>query len=190
MNTGDPEFDLAEAEFRVLRMQKKLHRWAAADPGRRFDDRANLVDDPAFLLVAWARVRGNKGARTAGVDGIAPRSVGLGAEELLERLRHDLKANLFIPQRVREKAIPKASGKIRRLGIPTTADRVVQAALKLVLEPIFEADFQPCSYGFRPKRRAQDATPRSTTLRHLPATTSGCTRRTSRHASTKSTTPP
>uniref|UniRef100_UPI001FE0DA5C group II intron reverse transcriptase/maturase n=1 Tax=Nocardia araoensis TaxID=228600 RepID=UPI001FE0DA5C len=111
-----------------------------------------------FLLVAWARVRGNKGARTAGVDGIAPRSVGLGAEELLECLRHDLKANLFIPQRVREKAIPKASGKIRRrLGIPTAADRVVQAALKLVLEPIFEADFQPCSYGFRPKRRAQDA---------------------------------
>ncbi len=57
----------------------------------------------------------------------------------------------------REKAIPKASGKIRRLGIPTTRDRIVQAALKLVLEPIFEADFKPCSYGFRPKRRAQDA---------------------------------
>ncbi|MHB1534210.1 MAG: group II intron reverse transcriptase/maturase, partial [Acidimicrobiales bacterium] len=61
------------------------------------------------------------------------------------------------PQLVREKAIPKASGKVRRLGIPTTADRVVQASLKLVLEPIFEADFKPCSYGFRPKRRAQDA---------------------------------
>jgi RNA-directed DNA polymerase len=58
---------------------------------------------------------------------------------------------------VREKTIPKASGKVRRLGIPTTADRIVQAALKLVLEPIFEADFKPCSYGFRPKRRAQDA---------------------------------
>ncbi len=58
---------------------------------------------------------------------------------------------------MREKAIPKASGKVRKLGIPTTADRVVQASLKLVLEPIFEADFKPCSYGFRPKRRAQDA---------------------------------
>ena len=67
------------------------------------------------------------------------------------------KARRFAPTRVREKAIPKASGKLRRLGIPTTADRVVQASLKLVLEPIFEADFQPCSYGFRPKRRAQDA---------------------------------
>ncbi|MGW5518135.1 reverse transcriptase domain-containing protein [Nocardia africana] len=156
MNTGDPEL-LAEAEFRVLRMQKKLHRWAVADPGRRFDDLANLVYDPAFLLVAWTRVRGNKGARTAGVDGIAPRSVEFGAEGLLECLRNDLKADRFHPQRVREKAIPKASGKIRRLGIPTTADRIVQAALKLVLEPIFEADFQPCSYGFRPRRRAQDA---------------------------------
>ncbi|MEV0361025.1 group II intron reverse transcriptase/maturase [Nocardia sp. NPDC050697] len=138
-------------------MQRKLHRWAVTDPGRCFDDLANLVYDPAFLLVAWARVRGNKGARTAGVDGIAPRSVGSGAEGLLVRLRDELKANRFAPQRAREKTIPKASGKVRRLGIPTTADRVVQAALKLVLEPIFEADFRPCSYGFRPKRRAQDA---------------------------------
>ncbi|WP_396026384.1 group II intron reverse transcriptase/maturase [Actinomadura sp. 9N215] len=89
--------------------------------------------------------------------GIAPRDVGPAAAELLTGLRDDLKANRFAPRPVREKAIPKASGKVRRLGIPTTADRVVQAALKLVLEPIFEADFQPCSYGFRPRRRAQDA---------------------------------
>jgi RNA-directed DNA polymerase len=102
-------------------------------------------------------VRGNKGARTAGVDGVAPRDVGLAAEELLDGLRDDLKAGRFVPRPVREKAIPKASGKLRRLGIPTTGDRVVQAVLKLVLEPIFEADFQPCSYGFRPRRRAQDA---------------------------------
>jgi RNA-directed DNA polymerase len=157
VNTGAPWPDLAEAEPRVLAMQNKLHQWAKADPGRRFDDLANLVYDPAFLVVAWSRVRGNKGARTAGVDGVAPRSVGLGAGELLAGLREDLKADRFVPQRVREKAIPKASGKVRRLGIPTTADRIVQASVKLVLEPIFEADFQPCSYGFRPRRRAQDA---------------------------------
>jgi RNA-directed DNA polymerase len=157
VNIGDPWPDLVEAGQRVLVMQTKLHQWAMVDPDRRFDDVANLVYDPAFLVVAWSRVRGNKGARTAGVDGIAPRSIGFGAEKLLVGLRDDLKARRFVPQRVREKTIPKASGKVRRLGIPTVADRVVQASLKLVLEPIFEADFKPCSYGFRPKRRAQDA---------------------------------
>jgi RNA-directed DNA polymerase len=157
VNTGAPWPGLVEAERRVRMMQAKLHQWATADPDRRFDDLHNLVYDPAFLVVAWSRVRTNKGARTAGVDGVAPRAVGPGAGRLLGQLRDDLKAGRFVPQRVREKAIPKASGKLRRLGIATTADRVVQASLKLVLEPIFEADFHPCSYGFRPKRRAQDA---------------------------------
>jgi RNA-directed DNA polymerase len=157
VNTGAPRPDLEEAESRVLAMQTKLHQWATADPDRRFDDLYNLVCDPSFLAVAWRRVRGNKGARTAGVDGIAPRSVGTRAGKFLAGLRDDLKARRFIPTRVREKTIPKTSGKVRRLGIPTAADRVVQASLKLVLEPIFEADFHPCSYGFRPKRRAHDA---------------------------------
>jgi RNA-directed DNA polymerase len=154
-STSWPE--LIVAEMRVHAMQTKLHQWAVTDPDRCFDDLFNLVYDPAFLVVAWSRVRGNKGSRTAGIDGIAPRSVALGVEELLGGLRDDLKARRFVPQRVREKTIPKAGGKVRALGIPTTADRVVQAALKLVLEPIFETDFKPCSYGFRPKRRAQDA---------------------------------
>ena len=157
MNTGVSWPDLLEAEPRVLAMQSKLHQWAKADPGRSFDDVFNLVYDPAFLVVAWSRVRANKGARTAGVDGVAARSVVLGVESMLDGLRDDLKARRFRPERVREKTIPKASGKVRSLGIPTVADRVVQASLKLVLEPIFEADFKPCSYGFRPKRRAQDA---------------------------------
>ena len=157
MNTGAswPSEDMAWA--RVLVMQTKLHRWAVADPGRRFDDLHNLVADPAFLVAGWSRVRRNTGARTAGVDGLAPRAVGAGAADLLTELRDDLRAGRFVPLPVREKAVPKASGKIRRLGIPTTRDRIVQAALKLVLEPIFEADFKPCSYGFRPRRRAQDA---------------------------------
>ena len=92
--------------------------------------------------------------RTADVDGIAARSIVFGAGALLDRLRDDLKAGRFVPQRVREETIRKANGKIRSLGIPTTADRVVEAPVKVVLEPLFGADFRPCSYGFRRKREA------------------------------------
>ncbi|MGH9211809.1 MAG: group II intron reverse transcriptase/maturase [Acidimicrobiales bacterium] len=164
MNIGEPWPDSDAAWARVLGMQTKLHQWAADDPKRRFDDLYNLVYDPAFLVVAWERVRGNRGARSAGVDGIAPRSVVFGAAELLGGLRDDLKTRRFEPLPVREAMIPKTGGKLRRLGIPTVRDRVVQAALKLVLEPIFEADFRPCSHGFRPGRRAHDAIAE---IRHL-----------------------
>src|SRR3954469_4343660 len=146
---------------RVSEMQAKLHRWAAADPGRRFDDLFNLVHDPATLIVAFDRVAGNTGSRTAGVDGLTVADVEeqIGVPGFLDDLRAQLKAGTFRPLPVRERKIPKpgGSGKVRALGIPTVADRVVQAALKLVLEPIFEADFKPVSYGFRPRRRAQDA---------------------------------
>jgi RNA-directed DNA polymerase len=142
-------------------MQAKLHRWAAAHPGRRFDDLFNFVYDPATLYVAYCRVEGNRGANTPGVDGLTVRLVEqrIGVQEFLDDLRDQLKAGTFRPLPVRERLIPKpgGSGKLRKLGIPRIADRVVQAALKLVLEPIFEADFEPCSYGFRPMRRAQDA---------------------------------
>ncbi len=156
MNTDDlwPGFD--EAESQVLRMQAKLHQWATHSPDRRFCDLFNLVSDPCFLVVAWHRVRGNRGARSAGVDGVKPNSILFG-DRMLTELRDDLKARRFQPLPVRERMIPKANGKRRRLGIPTVRDRIVQASLKLVLEPIFEADFKPCSFGFRPKRRAQDA---------------------------------
>ncbi|MEI5522031.1 group II intron reverse transcriptase/maturase [Streptomyces brasiliscabiei] len=142
-------------------MQTKLHRWAAADSGRRFDDLFNLVHDPATLRVAFDRVAGNKGANTPGVDGVTVQGVeeSIGLLAFLEDLRTELKDGTFRPLPVRERKIPKpgGSGKVRRLGIPVIADRVAQAALKLVLEPIFEADFEPVSYGFRPKRRAHDA---------------------------------
>ena len=142
-------------------MQAKLHRWAAADSGRRFGDLFNFVCDPATLIVAFDRVAGNTGSRTAGVDGLTVADVEqqTGAPGFLDDLRAQLKAGTFRPLPVRERKIPKpgGSGKLRKLGIPTVADRVVQAALKLVLEPIFEADFEPVSYGFRPMRRAQDA---------------------------------
>ncbi|MGW3728699.1 group II intron reverse transcriptase/maturase [Streptomyces sp. NPDC000851] len=159
MNTDELERALYVAEHRVLNIQTKLYRWARDDSHRRFDDLYNLVTDPGFLLVAWDRVRGNKGARTAGVDGRTARSVeaGQGVEDFLDELRSQLKGRSFRPLPVRERLIPKAGGKLRRLGIATIADRVVQASLKLVLEPIFEADFLPCSYGFRPNRRAHDA---------------------------------
>ncbi|WP_232550288.1 group II intron reverse transcriptase/maturase [Propioniciclava soli] len=149
----------ARAFLAVRRMQTKLHGWAAADRGRRFDDLYNLVCDPAFLTMAWERVAGNKGARTPGVDRatVAHVTSGMGVEAFLRQVRDELKSRTFQPVPVRQVMIPKASGKLRKLGIPTVTDRVVQAALKLVLEPIFEADFQPCSYGFRPNRRAADA---------------------------------
>jgi RNA-directed DNA polymerase len=146
---------------RVSEMQAKLHRWAVADPGRRFDDLFNFVCDPATLFVAFDRVAGNTGSRTPGVDGLTVADVEerVGMPGFLDDLRAQLKAGAFRPQPVRERKIPKpgGSGKLRKLGIPTVADRVVQAALKLVLEPIFEADFVPVSYGFRPMRRAHDA---------------------------------
>jgi RNA-directed DNA polymerase len=151
-----PDRELAESQ--VLRIQAKLHQWAVDDPDRRFDDLFNLVCDPAVLVVAWARVRGNRGKRSAGVDGLQPQSIFSAEEGFLPQLRKDLKARQFAPLPVRERMIPKpGSSKLRRLGIPTARDRTVQAALKLVLEPIFEADFKPCSYGFRPRRRAHDA---------------------------------
>lgn len=159
MNTDELEAVTCVAERRVLEIQTKLHRWARDDPHRRFDDLFNLVADPAFLLVAWDRVRGNKGAKTAGVDGRTAASIAqrTGVEEFLDGLRASIKDRSFRPLPVRERMIPKTGGKLRRLGINTIADRVVQASLKLVLEPIFETDFLPCSYGFRPNRRAHDA---------------------------------
>ena len=159
MNTDEREFALYRAERRVREIQTKLHRWATDDPDQQFHDLFNLVCDPAFLLVAWQRVRGNRGARAAGVDGDTAFTIEQrrGVDAFLAEIRDELKARQFRPLPVRERMIPKANGKQRRLGIATVRDRVVQAALKLVLEPIFEADFLPCSYGFRPNRRAHDA---------------------------------
>lgn len=162
VNTGAatpwPNVDMAWVAVR--RMQTKLHRWALDDPERRFGDLANLVYDPAFLVHAWERVSTNKGARTAGIDRVTVARIesAIGVEAFLDHIRHLLKSGEFRPVEVRRVTIPKPGlSKVRQLGIPTVIDRVVQASLKAVLEPIFEADFKPCSYGFRPNRRAQDA---------------------------------
>src|SRR5688500_3844299 len=137
VNTDELEAALYRAERRVREIQTKLHRWAGDDPHRRFDDLFNLVADPGFLLVAWDRVRGNKGARTAGVDGQTAYYVEaeVGVEVFLDRLRTEIKDRSFRPLPTRERMIPKpGTVKRRRLGISTVRDRVVQASLKLVLE--------------------------------------------------------
>jgi RNA-directed DNA polymerase len=146
------------AERRVLEHQLKLHRWARAEPERRFGDVFNLICDRSTLLVAWERVSGNQGARTAGVDAVTRHHIeDYGVIPFLEELRSSLKGGSFTALLVKQAVIPKKGGKVRYLGFPTLRDPVAQMALKLVLEPIFEVDFYPSSYGYRPGRRAQDA---------------------------------
>src|SRR5271156_4487142 len=105
MNMSEPLHGLFQAKQRVLEIQAKLHRWANDDPHRRFDDLYNLVADPGFLLVAWERVAGNKGARSAGVDGMTAAFVRerIGEEFFLAGLREQLKARSFRPLPVRER---------------------------------------------------------------------------------------
>ena len=158
--SGEPEEDGLVLLGRVRGMQAKLHRWAGEDSSRRFGDLFNLVCDPYFLAEAWTRVSGNRGAQTPGIDGVTAALVEAGeggVSGFLEEIRGLLRSGEYRPAAARQVMIPKKNGKLRKLGIPTLADRVVQASLKLVLEPVFEADFLPCSYGFRPGRRAHDA---------------------------------
>jgi len=131
--SAEPSF--AEALRRVLEMQDKLHRWSSRDATARFDDLFNLVVDPAFLLIAWERVSTNTGARSAGVDGLTVRAIKAAdrVEDFLAGLREQLKTGQYVPSPVKERLIPKGPGTYRRLGIPTVADRVVQASLVLVL---------------------------------------------------------
>ena len=142
MNTPAP-LDAEQAEKRVLGWQTKLHRWAGEDEEKRFGDLFNLVCDHATLLVAWERVKRNRGSRTAGVDGITRELIERqGVQQFLHELRRSLRERTYTPLPVREHAIPKrGTGKVRKLGIPALADRIVQMAVMLVLEPIFEADF-------------------------------------------------
>lgn len=136
---------------KVRQLQRQL--WAAAKraPGRRFHALYDHIWRSDVLQEAWRRVRSNRGA--AGVDGQSIRDVEqYGVERFLEELGSCLRAGEYRAQVVRRRYIPKADGKQRPLGIPTVRDRVVQMAAKLVLEAVFEADFLPCSYGFRPKR--------------------------------------
>ena len=137
-------------------LQRRL--WAAAkrSPERRFHALYDRIHRADILWEAWRRVRARRGA--AGVDAQTLADIEeLGVEVFLGSLQADLQANRYRPQAVRRRYIPKSNGKLRPLGIPTVRDRVAQMAAKVVLEPIFEADFRPCSHGFRPRQSALGA---------------------------------
>jgi RNA-directed DNA polymerase len=141
---------------KVRQLQNRL--WAAANqsPGRRFHALYDRIYRSDVLWEAWERVRANRGA--AGVDGLTLAAVeDYGVGQMIAELSADLRAGIYRPAPVRRMEIPKPDGRLRPLGIPTVRDRVCQQAAKIVLEPIFEADFLPCSFGFRPKRSATDA---------------------------------
>lgn len=140
--------------------RRKLHARSRMHPEYVFRKLWGLVTDPRNLRVAFARVARNKGRRTAGVDGVTVRMVLRdGGDAWLSRLRAELRTGGYRPSPARRVLIPKAGqpGKFRPLGIPTVKDRVVQAAVKNILEPIFEADFYPVSYGFRPGKSVHGA---------------------------------
>ncbi len=141
---------------KVQRLQDRLSAAAKQSPGRRFHALYDRICRSDILREAWRRVKRNKGA--AGVDAQTITDIQeQGEDRFVQEIRTVLCAGKYRPQAVRRCYIPKADGKKRGLGIPTVRDRVVQAAAKLVLEPIFEADFQDCSYGFRPGRSATQA---------------------------------
>ena len=140
----------------VRELQRKL--WAAAkqSPERRFHALYDRIHRGDVLWAAWSRVRANKGA--AGVDKQTLAEVEVyGIQRLLDEVAADLRAGSYRPAPARRVDIPKPAGGVRPLCIPTVRDRIVQAAAKIVCEPIFEADFLPCSYGYRRKKSATDA---------------------------------
>jgi RNA-directed DNA polymerase len=152
----DAEVRLRPNLGKVRELQRRL--WAAAkqSSGRRFHALYDRIYRDDVLVEAWERVKANRGA--AGVDRVTLAAVeDYGVDRMLRELRDDLRAGRYRPAPARRVDIPKPDGGRRPLGIPTVRDRVAQAAAKLVLEPIFEADFSSVSYGFRPKRSATQA---------------------------------
>ena len=150
------EMALVATGWGARELQRKLWVAAKRSPGRRFHALYDRIWRDDVLLEAWTRVRKNKGA--AGVDGVTLAVVEeYGVARMLAELQRDLREGTYRPAPVRRVEIPKPQGGVRPLGIPVVRDRVCQQAARLVLEPIFEADFLPCSFGFRPRRSAVQA---------------------------------
>lgn len=146
----------------LLSVQRKLYQWSRDNPDEAYRELWNWVTDPRNLRCAWCRVNSNKGRRTPGIDGVTVARIrtGQGGVTLfMQELRSELRKEEFQPSPSRRKLIPKRGkpGKFRTLGIPTVKDRVVQSAIKQILEPIFEAQFRHVSYGFRPGRSCHGA---------------------------------
>jgi RNA-directed DNA polymerase len=142
---------------KIRTLQRKLYAKAKQEPAYRFYALYDKISREDILSHAWRLVRANRGS--PGVDGISFAAIenGIGVETFLRDLVRDLQDKTYRAQPVRRVMIPKADGSLRPLGIPTIRDRVAQMAVKLIIEPIFEADFCPHSYGFRPRRSAHDA---------------------------------
>jgi group II intron reverse transcriptase/maturase len=145
-----------DPDDKVRELQRKLFTAAKRSRSRRFHALMDRIWRSDVLLEAWKRVRANHGA--AGIDGESIAAIeAAGVEDFLDSIQEELRSGKYRPRPVRREYIPKPDGGKRPLGIPTVRDRVAQQATKLVIEPIFEADFEECSYGFRPKRSATQA---------------------------------
>ena len=137
-------------------LRTRIYLKAKAEPQHRFWGLYVHVCKLETLRAAYRAAKSNNGA--PGIDGVTFKDIErTGVEPFLEQLRDELTSHTYLPLRNRIKEIPKGDGRTRRLGIPAIRDRVVQGALKLILEPIFEADFQDGSYGYRPKRSTHEA---------------------------------